>query len=85
MQAETSTLQLFVPDPNARGVNPQWLRIKQEDSGEWKYFAQKYEVFTPGPVQLATVSQANIAVGDSSPDLAFADATPNQVQFGKAL
>jgi len=41
---DTSTLRLFIPNPDAQGVNPNWLRIQQSGATTWALFALRIEV-----------------------------------------
>jgi hypothetical protein len=41
---DTSTLRLFIPNPDAHGANPNWLRIQQSGSASWILFAPRVEV-----------------------------------------
>jgi uncharacterized protein len=53
-KAETSTLLLFIPDRDATGSNPQWLRIQQQGASSWTLFAKKFEVDQPAQQIAAT-------------------------------
>lgn len=41
---DTSTLRLFIPNPDAHGANPNWLRIQPSGSASWILFAPRIEV-----------------------------------------
>jgi hypothetical protein len=40
---DTSTLRLFIPNPDAHGANPNWLRIQQSGATSWTLFAPRIE------------------------------------------
>ena len=52
-KAETSTLLLFIPDRDANGSNPQWLRFLKQGESSWTLFAMKFEVEQPAKDDLA--------------------------------
>jgi hypothetical protein len=60
--ADTATLRLFIPDTNAHGANPGWLRIQQPGSTTWTFLAPLIEV----PPAESRTAVSEISVGTQS-------------------